>query len=310
MNKKQILLISIVILLLVVSCKSTQNIKETKVSSLGKEKIYFVGRPYSDNPEAIIYSVNFDGSDLGPVADLKGWRPRLSPDGKKLLWSPDDFITSIYNFETGEETVLLDEEPFNWDPEWSPDGSRIAFASRRDGYFDIWTMKSDGTDLKNLTNTPEVGEWDPRWNSNGKIYFGRNMVNDVGWERVPEIFSEQIQLFSMDSEGGNETQLTEGDGWNANHSFSYDDQWILNGQFEWVYIIDLNGENRKNLLTFEGSGFDQFMGHVLSKDMKYIVLSGLMHGDKHFYLYSYNIETGDYKRITDQDYMEEWFPEF
>ena len=27
-------------------------------------------------------------------------------------------------------------------------------------------------------------------------------------------------------------------------------------------------------------------------------------------IYSYNIETGDYKRITDQDYMEEWYPEF
>lgn len=74
--------------------------------------------------------------------------------------------------------------------------------------------------------------------------------------------------------------------------------------------MDLNGGNRKNIFTFEDSGFDQFRGHVLSKDMKYIVLSGLRQGDDHFYLYSYNMDTGDFKRITDQDYMEEWFPEF
>lgn len=94
--------------------------------------------------------------------------------------------------------------------------------------FDIWSMKSDGTDLINLTNTPDVGEWDPRWNSDGNIYFGRNMVNDVGWERIPEFFSEPIQLFRMNSDGSEEFQMTDGDGWNANHSFSQDDKWILN----------------------------------------------------------------------------------
>ena len=29
-------------------------------------------------------------------------------------------------------------------PAWSPDGTRIAFSSDRDGDFDIWTMSADG----------------------------------------------------------------------------------------------------------------------------------------------------------------------
>lgn len=37
-------------------------------------------------------------------------------------------------------------------PVWSPNGSRIAFASDRDGDFEIYTMASDGSDVKRVTN--------------------------------------------------------------------------------------------------------------------------------------------------------------
>ena len=45
---------------------------------------------------------------------------------------------------------------------WSPDGSQIAF----DGWihengFEIWVMNADGSGLRNLTNTPDLGEYSP-----------------------------------------------------------------------------------------------------------------------------------------------------
>lgn len=47
---------------------------------------------------------------------------------------------------------LTDDVSYNTDPAWSPDGSRIAFASKRDGEFQIHVMNSDGTDVRQLTH--------------------------------------------------------------------------------------------------------------------------------------------------------------
>lgn len=37
-------------------------------------------------------------------------------------------------------------------PVWSPDGSKIAFASDRDGNWEIYVMNADGSNPKYLTN--------------------------------------------------------------------------------------------------------------------------------------------------------------
>jgi TolB protein len=39
-------------------------------------------------------------------------------------------------------------------PSWSPKGDRIVFTSNRDGDFEIYTIKVDGTDLQRLTRSP------------------------------------------------------------------------------------------------------------------------------------------------------------
>ena len=41
---------------------------------------------------------------------------------------------------------------------WSPDGSRIAFTSARDGNFEIYVMDADGSNPTRLTNSPAT-DW-------------------------------------------------------------------------------------------------------------------------------------------------------
>ena len=54
----------------------------------------------------------------------------------------------------------------NSDPEWSPDGLRIAFISTRGGTADVWVMNTDGSDQRQLTQEPADAEA-PSWSPDG-----------------------------------------------------------------------------------------------------------------------------------------------
>jgi Tol biopolymer transport system component len=48
------------------------------------------------------------------------------------------------------------------DPNWSPDASRFAFISMRDGHYEIYVMNADGSSQTRVTNTTE-NAIDPDW---------------------------------------------------------------------------------------------------------------------------------------------------
>jgi Tol biopolymer transport system component len=56
-------------------------------------------------------------------------------------------------------------------PVWSPDGSKIAFVSNRDGRRDIYIMNADGSNVTRLTKDSII-KWSPSWSPDGtKIAF-------------------------------------------------------------------------------------------------------------------------------------------
>jgi hypothetical protein len=75
---------------------------------------------------------------------------------------------------------------YSLQPGWSPDGTRIVFQSSRaldgtdaqnkNGKYNIWVIKADGTGLTPLTKTTGADNWEPRWSPNGTwivFYSGR-----------------------------------------------------------------------------------------------------------------------------------------
>ena len=54
----------------------------------------------------------------------------------------------------------------DFDPAWSPDGTKVAFSSNRSGNYDVWTMNADGTNLINVTKNTAFDAY-PSWSPDG-----------------------------------------------------------------------------------------------------------------------------------------------
>jgi Tol biopolymer transport system component len=87
-------------------------------------------------------------------------RASVSPDGRWLasgtIGSPGEAILVVAVDGSQRRTLLADEHR-NRAPYWSPDGRWIAFFSNRSGNFDLWAVRSDGSALKQLTDTSPTG---------------------------------------------------------------------------------------------------------------------------------------------------------
>ena len=51
---------------------------------------------------------------------------------------------------------------------WSPDGTKIVYAARHAGNFDIYTIDADGQNRVQLTTDPRRDDY-PEWTSDGRI---------------------------------------------------------------------------------------------------------------------------------------------
>jgi Tol biopolymer transport system component/DNA-binding winged helix-turn-helix (wHTH) protein len=130
------------------------------------------------------------------VSNLNIWRKQL--DSKHSSLPADRFLSSTA-IESG--------------PQYSPDGSSIAFESTRSGSYEIWMCRSDGTNLVQLTHFNNV-TGTPRWSPDG-----RQIAFD---SRAPG----NADIFVMDSQSGPPRQLTKETSADVIPSWSRDGRWI------------------------------------------------------------------------------------
>lgn len=128
-------------------------------------------------------------------------------------------------------------------PAWSPDGQRIAFATNRDGNFEIYVMEADGSRQHRLTRNPGEDVL-PTWSPDGtRVAFSSDRAN-----------SGQGDIYVMSANGAAPRRLTESPAYDAGAAWSPDGTKIVftsdrdavgeNGE---IYMMDADGSGETRL---------------------------------------------------------------
>ncbi len=96
----------------------------------------------------------------------------VSPDGRTIAF---DLLGDIYTMPIagGAPTRIAEGLPFEMQPRFSPDGSKIAFTSDRGGGDNLWVMNRDGSDKRQVTNEKFRLVNSPDWSPDGRYLIGR-----------------------------------------------------------------------------------------------------------------------------------------
>ena len=97
--------------------------------------------------------------------------PAVAPRGDRLAWCRGAYDVNIIEVRLDEGAAsrpLIASTLVDTSPQFSPDGSRIAFRSTRSGSHEIWVSDADGQHATRLTNINGPLAGSPRWSPDGK----------------------------------------------------------------------------------------------------------------------------------------------
>jgi Tol biopolymer transport system component len=168
-----------------------------------------------DNARSVLSVLDVASGKIASVYNRAGTigPPAWSPDSQKIVFHAlTDQDNQLFVYTLGEsDAEQVTTSPMGaFSPDWSRDGSLIAFSSVPDsGGAQIFTVPAAGGDATQLTST-QAFKANPRWSPDGSslAYVGTRSVPTVS--RLPMLsLHHNVGVFTSAADGGNEALFTD-----------------------------------------------------------------------------------------------------
>jgi len=179
--------------------RALRGVARTKLAFVSDRNRERLGGTVENRQVKEIYIADYDGANQRRITVSRqlNANPAWSPDARALAYTtwrpnPDILVSFIYQGVLQNPTKGTGT---NYLPIYSPDGTRIAFMSGRDGNSEIYVMNVDGSNVRRLTNHP-ASDATPTWSpSSAQIAFTSDR-------------SGPPQIYVMGADGSNVRRLS------------------------------------------------------------------------------------------------------
>jgi eukaryotic-like serine/threonine-protein kinase len=126
--------------------------------------------------------------------------PALSPNGKQLIYTNTRaaFVLMLLDPATGRETELLERRSAIDLPRFSHQGDRIVFFHQVEADIQLFTIRVDGQELRQLTHTAGQRTFTPQWSADDASVFFTRSRPDASFRKIAVTGGESMRLGEWD----------------------------------------------------------------------------------------------------------------
>lgn len=199
----------------------------------------------------------------------------LSPDGNRLVFTVQEYDLAknkarkhlwLLDTASGATHALTTAESSDSDPTWSPDGTRLAFTSKRTGDEQpaLYVIRADGGEAEKILELP-LAISSPRW-----LPDGRHVV--VATSVLPALAADRAAMekeLKKQKDSKVTARVTE------NATYRYFDSWQTDGYATHLILVDLATKQTTDLTPRWDRRFriDEETQYDISPDGRWLVLS-------------------------------------
>jgi len=216
----------------------------------GREVLYLTG----GDGERALWRVPYEGSRTAsrvePSLGLTGTSWAISAQGDRLVYTDRQESPSIWRIDLRDGKRIdriVPSSSSDLDPEFSPNGKRIAFLSNRVGGPRVWAAGSDGANPIDIARAAVGWPGPARWSPDGNyiVFECQNEGND--------------DICVVSARGGAARQLTRNQARDSLPSWSRDGKWIYftsnrSGTFQ-IWKAPADGTDAAAVQVTKGGGF-------------------------------------------------------